>query len=77
MNVYQCLCINNGILLFSILPESIKWLISKKRYDEARDLILKAAKMNGKVVPKHLLIAPTEDEQVDLNIKLDTCDKSR
>ena len=45
------------------MPESIRWLISKNRYDEARNLILQAAKMNGKTVPGHLLKTPSMIER--------------
>jgi len=38
------------------LPESPRWLITKKRYSEARKVIENAAKMNKKCVPEHLLI---------------------
>ena len=47
-----------------VLPESIRWLITKKRFDEARKLIEQAAKMNGKPVPEHLLIIPNSSQQV-------------
>jgi len=43
-------------LVFYWLPESTRWLITKKRFDEARKVIEKAAKMNKKCVPEHLLI---------------------
>ena len=43
-----------------MLPESTRWLITKKRYDEATELIQKAAKMNGKSVPEHLLVVPND-----------------
>ncbi|KAJ8029621.1 Organic cation transporter protein [Holothuria leucospilota] len=33
-------------LYVSILPESIRWLISKKKYEEAEKVILKAARIN-------------------------------
>ena len=45
-------------LLFWQLPESTRWLVTKKRFAEARLLIEKAAKMNGKCVPQHLLVEP-------------------
>ena len=52
------------MLIVRVLPESTRWLITKKRFDEARELIIEAAKMNGKHVPEHLLIKPIVDEQV-------------
>ena len=47
------------------VPESIRWLVATKRYDKARRLILKAAKVNGKCVPDHLLIIPTEQKDTN------------
>jgi len=41
------------------LPESTRWLISKRRYPEARALILQAAEMNNKTIP-HFLIEEKE-----------------
>ena len=46
------------VLLFWQLPESTRWLVTKKRFAEARVIIEEAAKMNGKSVPQHLLIEP-------------------
>ncbi len=43
---------------FRVLPESVRWLITQKKYEEAKKIILKAAKTNGKTVPPHLLIIP-------------------
>ena len=47
----------NDLFYFSlsILPESTRWLLAQKRYDEAYELILKAAKVNGKTIPIHVL----------------------
>jgi len=42
-------------ICISIIPESILWLISQKRYKEARKLINKAIKVNEKTVPEELL----------------------
>ena len=41
--------------IYRILPESTRWLLSKKRYDEAKTLILKAASVNGKPLPDHIM----------------------
>lgn len=46
------------VLLYWQLPESTRWLVTKRRFAEARVLIEQAAKMNGKCVPLHLLIDP-------------------
>ena len=45
------------------LPESIRWLISKKKYCQARELIIKASKMNGVLVPEHLIVIPDNDKE--------------
>ncbi|XP_042209976.1 organic cation transporter protein-like isoform X3 [Homarus americanus] len=42
-----------------IMPESVRWLVSQGRKDDAIKIIKKAAKFNGKEVPKHLLEDPT------------------
>ena len=47
-----------------IVPESTRWLISKRRRSEALSLIIKAAKINGKSVPPHLLAPPVEVRSV-------------
>lgn len=46
------------------MPESIRWLITKKRLAEARELIDRAAKMNGKTVPEHLLFDPLKSSRI-------------
>ncbi|XP_063378362.1 solute carrier family 22 member 3-like [Cydia fagiglandana] len=38
------------ISYFWIAPESVRWLMSKKRYEEAKIILLKASKMNGRVL---------------------------
>lgn len=43
-----------------LVPESIRWLLTQKKYAEARELILLSAKMNEQQVPEHLLIIPDE-----------------
>jgi hypothetical protein len=43
--------------------------VATKRFDEARRLILKAAKVNGKCVPDHLLVIPTEQKEINETIE--------
>lgn len=43
------------MVIIRIVPESTRWLITKHRYEEASILISKAAEMNGKIVPDHLI----------------------
>ncbi|XP_062841875.1 solute carrier family 22 member 13b [Trichomycterus rosablanca] len=40
---------------FWILPESARWLLTQGRQEEAKKIILQAARINGKEVPKSLL----------------------
>lgn len=37
------------------MPESVRWLVSQGRKNDAIKIINKAAKVNGVEVPKHLL----------------------
>ncbi len=37
------------------MPESVRWLIANKRPDEARAIILKAARMNGVTIPNDVI----------------------
>lgn len=38
------------VVLYWIIPESIRWLLTKQRYDEADTIIKKIAKANGATV---------------------------
>ncbi|XP_046657878.1 organic cation transporter protein-like [Daphnia pulicaria] len=51
------------VALYWIVPESIRWLIIKKRFSEARLLILKCAQMNKKSVPNHLITIPDDKKE--------------
>ena len=57
------------MLAYRIVPESIRWLVSKQEYLEARKLILKAAKVNGKMVPDELLVVPLNRIGQELEVK--------
>ncbi|XP_046647945.1 organic cation transporter protein-like [Daphnia pulicaria] len=46
------------VSLYWMVPESIRWLIAKRRYKEAKELILKASKVNKRSIPDHLLVIP-------------------
>ena len=52
------------IPVWLLLPESPRWLLSKRKTEAARDLMMKAAKRNGKEVDlsNHVLKAPETDE---------------
>ena len=54
------------------LPESTRWLITMRRYDEAKQLILRAARVNNKHVPDSLLVVP--DESAD-NPEVNSCNR--
>ena len=49
-----------------IVPESIRWLVTKKRYSEAHFLIVKAAKMNNKSVPNYLITIADDIKKEDV-----------
>lgn len=38
------------ILYYWVLPESVRWLIAKKKYDEAEKIVQEAARTNGRVI---------------------------
>lgn len=46
-------------LFCRVIPESPRWLISQGRFQEAEDIIRKAAKMNGVAAPD-VILDPSE-----------------
>lgn len=55
----------NNELFFRFIPESSRWLITKNRIDEAKRLILAAAKINKKEIDEQKLtqlITPEKTE---------------
>lgn len=44
-----------------ILPESVRWLISKDRIDEAKNILIKAAETNGKTLSDETLKSFSEE----------------
>ena len=61
---------------WSILPESTRWLLAQKRYDEAYELVLKAAEVNGKTIPIHVLEklkALSIIKSTEVSLRISTC----
>jgi len=62
-----------GVPMFSLLvlhwyvPESTRWLITKKKYAAVRKLIQQAAKMNGKGLPERFLTLIDDDETCSMS----------
>lgn len=49
---------------FSFTPESVRWLLKKGRVSEAREVLGKVARLNGKEMPDEALLLPN-DEKVE------------
>jgi hypothetical protein len=43
-----------NIYYFRFIPESPRWLISRQRTDEAKEIIKNTAKFNGRQLDEHL-----------------------
>ena len=54
----------SGFYTHSLLPESPRWLIARKRYAEAKTIFENMARVNGVVLPAHLLEIPEEATSV-------------
>lgn len=50
-----CLPQSANFFALRILPESARWLLTQGRTEEAKKIILKAARVNGKKVSESLL----------------------
>lgn len=48
----------------SLTPESVRWLLKKGRVSEAREILRKVARLNGKEIPDEALQLPN-DEKVE------------
>lgn len=52
----------------SVLPESTRWLTVKKRYAEAKKIYERAALLNNREIPPHLLLIPVGDPPECLSV---------
>ena len=59
--------------LYWIVPESVRWLISKGRVEEAKRIIERAARENNKKMPAHL-IKLSDMCEIELDSNMDTRD---
>ena len=55
------------IVIFFWIPESTRWLISKKMYEKAKTQVLNIAKMNQTTVPENLLNCDVDPSAIDLS----------
>ena len=62
--IYYIVYLNLKLSTFknSFLPESVRWLVSKKRYEEAQKIFLEASRNNGRTIPENLIAIPPADE---------------
>ena len=51
--------------LSSFIPESVRWLLKKGRQTEAREILTKVARLNGKEMPREKLFLPKEERLGD------------
>ena len=58
--IYESSYIRSLVLIwyFRLIPESPRWLLLNNRQNEARNHLLKVAKMNKRTLPKHELERP-------------------
>ena len=54
---------NLNWIVISFLPESVRWLVVKGKYEEAREGFEEAAKMNKKEIPAEWLIIPENEKE--------------
>ena len=60
--LYSYLFFFTHSMFFSFTPESIRWLLKKGRMTEARDILSKVAKVNGKYMPEEALHLPNDEK---------------
>ena len=54
-----------SLLFYSFTPESVRWLLKKGRVSEAREILKKVARINGKEMPEEELDLPKEERLGD------------
>ena len=60
--------------LYWVVPESVRWLLSNGRVEEAKEIIERAARENGKKVPVHLMRGETDMSEIELDSNKDNRD---
>ena len=60
------------VVIFIGIPESTRWLISKKMYDQASKQVFKIAKINGTTAPKDMCNPNIMNKKVALEGCIDT-----
>ena len=60
------------VVIFIGIPESTRWLISKKMYDQASKQVFKIAKINGTTAPKDMCDPNTMTKKVAFEGCIDT-----
>ncbi|TSK98403.1 Solute carrier family 22 member 13 [Bagarius yarrelli] len=59
------------VIYYWILPESARWLLTQGRQEQAKKIILNAARINGKQVPEYLLESLEAETEVRTGNMLD------
>ena len=54
-----------SLWLHSFIPEAVRWLLKKGREPEAREILSKVARWNGKEMPREELFLPKEERLGD------------
>jgi len=61
------------VALYWVVPESVRWLLSHGRVEEAKEIIERAARENNKKVPVHLM-RPSDMSEIELDSNKDNRD---
>ena len=63
------------VVLWWLVPETPRWLLAAGKEDKAKEIIKKAAKVNGKSIPDHVL--NTEDTDKTMNVDDDGAERRK